>query len=64
MVPRRSALPPAIEEMVGLGAPEELSARVAGLLDVFSLLDIPRSVAAIPTPEVAQIYFQLSERSG
>lgn len=55
-----------IEELIGLGAPAELSSRVAGLLDVFSLLDISQIAGRSDSDPraVAQIYFQLSERFG
>jgi len=51
-------------EFVSAGAPTDLSAEVAGLLDAFSLLDICEIAASSgEEPEsVAELYFALSER--
>ena len=51
-------------EFVETGAPADLAAEVAGLLDAFSLLDICEIAASSnETPElVAELYFALSER--
>jgi len=51
-------------DFVAAGAPHELSAEVAGLLDAFSLLDICELAAASgEEPEsVTELYFALSER--
>ena len=51
-------------EFVESGAPADLAAEVAGLLDAFSLLDICEIAASSgETPElVAELYFALSER--
>ena len=51
-------------EFVESGAPADLAAEVAGLLDAFSLLDICEIAASsAETPElVAELYFALSER--
>jgi glutamate dehydrogenase len=53
-------------EFVAIGAPEELSLKVAALLDVFSLLDVTQVAAKYDTDpqEVARVYFQLSEMFG
>ena len=53
-------------EFVALGAPEELSLKVASLLDVFSLLDIVQVASRndADPQEVARIYFTLSEEFG
>ena len=52
------------DEFVALGAPAELSRSVAGLLDVFSLLDIVQVASRYnEDPEdVTRLYFNLSER--
>ncbi len=51
-------------EFVGLGVPEELATRAAGLLDGFSLLDVVEIANAekLPAAEVAGVYFAISER--
>jgi glutamate dehydrogenase len=51
-------------EFSGLGVPAELADRAAGLLDGFSLLDVVEIANAekLPAPEVAGIYFAISER--
>ena len=51
-------------EFTGLGVPDELAARAAGLLDTFSLLDIVEISAdeKLPAEEVAAVYFAASER--
>ncbi len=51
-------------EFVGLGVPEELANRAAGLLDGFSLLDVVEIANAekLPLREVAEVYFAISER--
>jgi glutamate dehydrogenase len=53
-----------IAEFVDAGAPADLAAEVASLLDVFSLLDICEIAASSQeSPEsVAELYFALSER--
>ena len=52
------------EEFIGLGVPEDLAARSAGLLDTFSLLDVVEIANAekLPAEEVAGVYFAMSER--
>ncbi|MCY7372500.1 MAG: NAD-glutamate dehydrogenase [Spirochaetaceae bacterium] len=52
------------EEFIGLGVPEDLAARSAGLLDTFSLLDVVEIANAekLPAEEVASVYFAMSER--
>ncbi len=60
----RERLERRIADLVTLGAPEALSAEVAALLDVFSLLDIvevSRRTSADPAV-VGELYFTLSER--
>ena len=51
-------------EFSGLGVPDELADRAAGLLDGFSLLDVVEIANAekLPASEVAGIYFAISER--
>jgi glutamate dehydrogenase len=51
-------------EFTALGAPVELAHRVAGLLDVFGLLDACQIAQAhdVEPAETARIYFMLSER--
>jgi glutamate dehydrogenase len=51
-------------EFVELGAPEELSAHVASLLDVFALLDVADLAARSGEDprSLAELYFALSER--
>jgi len=51
-------------ELVGLGVPQDLATRAAGLLDTFSLLDVVETAAAekLPAEEVAAVYFAVSER--
>jgi glutamate dehydrogenase len=51
-------------EFVELGAPEELSAHVASLLDVFALLDVADLAArgGEDPRSLAELYFALSER--
>ena len=53
-----------MEEFTGLGVPEDLAARAAGLLDTFSLLDVVEIATAekLPAEEVAGVYFAVSER--
>ena len=51
-------------EFAGLGVPDELADRAAGLLDGFSLLDVVEIANAekLPALEVAGVYFAISER--
>jgi glutamate dehydrogenase len=51
-------------EFSGVGVPEELAIRAAGLLDGFSLLDVVEIANAdkVPAREVAGVYFAISER--
>jgi len=51
-------------EFSGVGVPEELATRAAGLLDGFSLLDVVEIANAdkVPAREVAGVYFAISER--
>ena len=52
------------EEFAGLGVPEDLAVRAAGLLDTFSLLDVVQIATAekLPAEEVTGVYFAVSER--
>jgi glutamate dehydrogenase len=52
------------EEFIGLGVPENLAQRAAGLLDGFSLLDVVEiaNTEKLPAAEVAGVYFAISER--
>jgi glutamate dehydrogenase len=51
-------------EFGGLGVPDELANRAAGLLDGFSMLDVVEIANAekLPAGEVAGVYFAISER--
>ncbi len=51
-------------EFTGLGVPDGLANRAAGLLDTFSLLDVVEIAIAekLPADEVAAVYFAVSER--
>jgi glutamate dehydrogenase len=51
-------------EFAGLGVPDALANRAAGLLDTFSLLDVVEIATAekLPADEVAAVYFAISER--
>ncbi len=51
-------------EFTGLGVPEEVAGRAAGLLDGFSMLDVVEIANAekLPAREVAGVYFAISER--
>ena len=51
-------------EFSGLGVPDDLAHRAAGLLDTFSLLDVVEIATAekLPADEVAAVYFATSER--
>ena len=51
-------------EFTGLGVPDELALRAAGLLDSFSLLDIVEIAAAekLPAARSPAVYFAISER--
>jgi glutamate dehydrogenase len=51
-------------EFSGLGVPDELADRAAGLLDGFSMLDVVEIANAekLPALEVAGVYFAISER--
>jgi glutamate dehydrogenase len=51
-------------EFSGLGVPDDLARRAAGLLDTFSLLDVVEIARAekLPVGEVAGVYFAISER--
>jgi glutamate dehydrogenase len=51
-------------EFAGLGVPDDLANRAAGLLDGFSMLDVVEIANAekLPALEVAGVYFAISER--
>lgn len=50
------------DELIAAGAPEDLAADCAALLDVFSLLDIAQISSIDQAPSATELYFALSAR--